>query len=209
MSQLDLADSNLSTETQKAFSVYVPPLQRTEGQPPPIAAHGGLSYTSFNQDGDAGTAKAIADALAEIAEGEGQRVVDMIDKAPPGPIKTKWGLAFRNYDECVAYIRSSNSIKAPQGGVALALPYTVYERPTYSIVPSNAVWRDPARTDDAAILRKERAGQPAAGPAFPAGATRRAAHRGVLPGPVAQQPRMHGQTRPLAGAHRVQVHQHL
>jgi hypothetical protein len=154
VSQLDLADSNLATETQKASSVYVPPLQRTEGQPTPIAAHGGLSYLSFDQDGDAGTAKAIGDALVEIAEGEGERVVDMIDKAPPGPIKTKWGLAFRNYDECVAYIRSSNSIKAPESGVALPLPYTVHERPTYSIVPSNAIWRDPARTDDAAILRK-------------------------------------------------------
>ena len=37
---------------------------------------------SFDQYGDAGTAEAIQDALAEIA-GEGQRVVDMIDKAPP------------------------------------------------------------------------------------------------------------------------------
>ena len=40
---------------------------------------------SFDQYGDAGTAEAIQDALAEIA-GEGQRVVDMIDKAPPWPI---------------------------------------------------------------------------------------------------------------------------
>jgi len=30
----------------------------------------------------------------------------------------------------------------------------VYERPSYSVVPSNAVWRDPARADVAAILRK-------------------------------------------------------
>ena len=66
------------------------PLQRTEGQPPPIAANGGLSYMSFDREGDAGTAAAIQDALAEIAEGEGQRVIEMIDKAPPGPIKTKW-----------------------------------------------------------------------------------------------------------------------
>ncbi|MFL5283416.1 MAG: CmcJ/NvfI family oxidoreductase, partial [Rhodopila sp.] len=88
------------------------------------------------------------------ADGEGQRVIDMIDKAPPGPIKTRWGLAFRDYDECVAYIRNSNSLKVPEGGVALPLPYTVYERPTYSIVPSNAIWRDPARADVAALLRK-------------------------------------------------------
>jgi hypothetical protein len=154
MSQLDLADNNVATETQKASSAYVPPLQRTEGQPPPIAAHGGLSYMAFDRDGDAGTAKAIEDALETIAEGEGQRVIDMIDKSPSGPIKTRWGLAFRDWDECVAFIRNSNSIKVPEGGVALPLPYTVYERPTYSIVPSNAVWRDPARADTAAILRK-------------------------------------------------------
>jgi hypothetical protein len=148
MSQL-VADTKITANT-----AYVPPLQRTEGQPPPIAAHGGLSYMAFDQGGDAGTAKAIEDALAEIAEGEGQRVIEMIDKAPPGPIKTKWGLAFRDWDECVAYIRDSNSIKVPAGGVALPLPYTVHERPTYSIVPSNAVWHDPARADTAAILRQ-------------------------------------------------------
>ncbi|HEY3847645.1 MAG TPA: hypothetical protein VGL95_11075, partial [Acetobacteraceae bacterium] len=153
MSQIDLADNNAATETQKAASAYVPPLQRTEGQPPPIAAHGGLSYMSFNRDGDAGTTQAIEDALAEIAEGEGQRLLDMIEKAPPGPIKTKWGLAFRDYDECVAYIRNSNSLKAPPGGVALPLAYTVYERSSYSVVPSNALWRDPARADVAATLR--------------------------------------------------------
>jgi hypothetical protein len=135
-------------------TAYVPPLQRTEGQPPPIAAHDGLSYMAFDQDGDAGTAKAIEDALAEIAGGEGRRVIDMIDNAPPGPIKTKWGLAFRDYDECVAYIRESNSLTAPEGGVVAPLPYTVYERPTYSIVPSNAIWRDPARAEVAAVLRQ-------------------------------------------------------
>src|SRR5215471_5776084 len=121
MSQLEVA-----ADTKRASTAYVPPLQLTEGQAPPIAAHGGLSYMSFDQDGDAGTAKAIEDALAEIASGEGQRVVDMIDKAPPGPIKTRWGLAFRDYDECVNYIRESNSLKAPAGGVVLPLAYTVH-----------------------------------------------------------------------------------
>src|SRR3974390_2981889 len=154
MSQFAATDDTEASGTQSAMTAYVPPLQRTEGQPPPIAAHGGLSYMAFDQDGDAGTAVAIQDALAEIAEGEGQRVIDMIDKAPPGPIKTRWGLAFREWDECVDYIRSSNSMKVPAGGVALPLPYTVHERPTYSIVPSNAVWHDPARADTAAILPK-------------------------------------------------------
>ena len=34
-------------------------------------------------------------ALRQIAEGEEQAVIDMIDNAPPGPIETKWGVGFR------------------------------------------------------------------------------------------------------------------
>src|SRR5277367_2275216 len=158
MSQFEIADNKFAADTERAASAYVPALQRTEGQPPPIAAHGGLSYMSFDRDGDAGTAVALEDALTEIAEGENQRVIDMIGKAPPGPIKTQWGLGFRDYDECLNYIRQSNSIKAPAGGVALPLPYTVYERPSYSVVPSNALWQDPARADMAAILRTNERG---------------------------------------------------
>ena len=86
MRQLKVAGNNVAADTERVSSAYVPPLQRTEGQPPPIAANGGLSYMSFDRDGDAGTAEALQDALAEIAEGEGQRVIDLIDNAPPGPI---------------------------------------------------------------------------------------------------------------------------
>jgi hypothetical protein len=153
MSQLELAQNNFAADGKGVSSTYVPPLQRTEGQPPPIAANGGLSYMAFDRGGDAGTARALEDALTQIAEGEGQRVVDMIDNAPPGPIATRWGRGFRDYDGCLAHIRASGA-KAPERGLALPLPYTVYERPTYSIVPSNAIWRDPARADVAAILRK-------------------------------------------------------
>src|SRR3977135_1920307 len=120
-----------------------PPPHRAAGQPPPIAANGGLSYMSFDRDGDAGTAAAIADARAEIAEGEGQRVTEMIDNAPPGaPIKTRWGLGFRKFDECADYIRRNNAIKAPEGGVALPLTSTVYDRPTWATTPSHVAWLD-------------------------------------------------------------------
>ena len=40
------------------------------------------------------------------------------------------------------------------GGLAIPLPYAVHQRTTYSIVPSNAVWRDPARADVVEILKK-------------------------------------------------------
>jgi hypothetical protein len=109
---------------------------------------------SLDRDGDAGTTAATKDALELIAAGEGQAVIDMIDKAPPGPIQTKWGIGFRSSSECLEHIRSNN-IKAPEGGVALPLRYTVYERPSYSIVSSNALWRDPGREAEAKALRKE------------------------------------------------------
>jgi hypothetical protein len=152
MSPLDVA-GDAGVEPKSAAKPYVPSLQSTAGQPPPIAANGGLSYMAFDRDGDAGTGKALEDALAQIATGESDRVIEMIANAPPGPIQTQWGPAFRSYDECLAHIRAAG-ITAPDGGLALPLPYTVYERPTYSIVTSNAIWRDPARADEAAILRQ-------------------------------------------------------
>src|SRR5258706_10307680 len=57
-------------------------------------------------------------------------------------------------------------MKAPKGGLALPLPYTVYERPTYSVVRSNALWRNPARADIAAILRKNEEGSRRRAPYF-------------------------------------------
>src|SRR5438132_1462683 len=154
MDQLKAIENHVAEVTERVSSVYVPPLKLTEGQPPPIAANGGLSYMSFDRDGDAGTAAATEAALRQIAEGQGQALIDMLDNAPPGPIETKWGIGFRSYSECLEYIRANN-IHAPEGGVALPLRYTVYERPSYSIVPSNALWRDPSREAEAKALRKE------------------------------------------------------
>ena len=133
-------------------SAYVPAFELTAGQPPPIAANGGMSYMAFDEGGDAGTAAATEAAFAQIAEGDGQAVIDMIEGAAPGPIETKWGLGFRTYEECLDYIRE-NGIEAPPGGVALPLRYTVYEQPSYSIVSSNALWRDPARQTEAEAQR--------------------------------------------------------
>ncbi len=146
--------SNIVAADTEVASVYVPPLQITKGQPPPIAANGGLSYLSFDQDGDAGTAAAIEAALRQIAAGEGQVIIDMLDNAPPGPIETNWGTGFRRYHECLEYIKANN-IEAPEGGLAIPLRYTVHEQPSYSIVSSNALWRDPAREADANALRKD------------------------------------------------------
>ncbi len=149
----NIADQ-IEAVTATSSPVYVPPFQLTEGQSPPIAANGGLSYMSFDRDGDAGTAAAAEAAFRMIAGGEGQAIIDRLDNAPPGPIETKWGLGFRNHSECQDYIQA-NDIKAPEGGVALPLRYTVHEQPTYTIVPSNALWRDPAREAEAKALRKE------------------------------------------------------
>jgi hypothetical protein len=154
MDGLNEIENSVVTGTKTVSSVYVPPLQLTKGQPAPIAANGGLSYMAFDRDGDAGTAAAMEEALRQIATGEEQAVLDRIANAPPGPIETKWGVGFRSYAECLDYIRANN-IKAPPGGVALPLPYTILEQPSYSIVSSNVLWRDPVRAAKAKMLRRE------------------------------------------------------
>ena len=148
-----IIENHVAADAVTDSSVYVPTLQLTAGQPPPIAANGGLSYMSFDRDGDAGTAAAIEAALEQVAEGHLQAFIDWIDNAPPGPIETKWGLAFRGFEECLDHIRA-NGIEAPEGGLALPLRYTVYEQPSYSVVPSNALWLDPARREEAEVLRR-------------------------------------------------------
>ena len=49
------------------------------------------------------------------------------------------------------------------------------------MVPSNAVWRDPARADIAATLRKSEQGNRRRDPLFPAGNARCAAHLAEQP----------------------------
>ena len=153
MGRHDATGNRLATDAETNPSVYVPSLQLTKGQPPPIAANGGLSYMSFDRDGDAGTAAAIEAALDQIARGDGEALIERIDNAPPGPIETKWGPGFREYGECLEHIRA-NGIEAPEGGLALPLRYTVHEEPSYSVVSSNSLWRDPAREAEAKLLRK-------------------------------------------------------
>ena len=147
-------EDHTAEDEESASSAYVPPLQLTEGQPPPIAANGGLSYMSFDRNGDGGTGAALEVALQDIDEGHLDAFIEWIGNAPPGPIETRWGLGFREYDECLAYIREQN-IEAPEGGVALPLRYSVYERPSYSVVSSNALWRDPVRAEESKKLRED------------------------------------------------------
>jgi hypothetical protein len=133
--------------------MYVPPHQVTKGQPLPIAANDGLSFASFDRDGDAGTTAAMDEALRHLADGEAEAAIGQLETAPPGPIETRWGVGFRTYAECLDHIRASN-IEVPEGGVALPLRYTVVEQPSYSIVSSNALWQDPARADQAKSLHE-------------------------------------------------------
>ncbi|HVN91429.1 MAG TPA: CmcJ/NvfI family oxidoreductase [Candidatus Binataceae bacterium] len=135
-------------------SVYIPPFELTKGQGSPIAANGGLSYMSRDRNGDAGTAAALEDALRLIAEGKGRALVEQLDKAPPGPIQTKWGVGFRTLEECLEYIHAQKMV-APEGGVVLPMRYTVDEQPSYSIVSSNALWKDPSRESEQKLLRED------------------------------------------------------
>lgn len=154
MNEQSAIQADATENAGAAGSIYVPPLELTQGQPAPIAANGGLSYASFDRNGDAGTTAAIEAALQQIADGKGQEATQLLKTAPPGPVETKWGLGFREYDECVAYIREQG-LTAPEGGVVLPLRYSINENPSYSVVPSNGLWQDPARKADADALRQE------------------------------------------------------
>lgn len=143
-----------TSSTDSQGTPFVPTLQLTQGQPAPIADNGGLSYMSFDRGGDAGTNAATEAALAQIATGKGRELTELLENSPPGPIETKWGIGFRRYSECLEYIRA-NDIKAPEGGLALPLPYTVHEEPSYSIVSSNALWSDPDRQEEAKALKQD------------------------------------------------------
>jgi hypothetical protein len=156
MDQLKVNEKNTATNAKTDPSPFVPSFQLTEGQAPPIAANGGLSFMSFDRNGDGGTAAAIKAAVDLYSTGKGRSVIEWLENSPPGPIETKWGIGFRQYDECMDYI-CENNIEAPEGGVALPLRYTVYEHPNYSIVPSNSLWHDPERAAEREILRKNEA----------------------------------------------------
>ena len=124
MNRVKLEVDNKAEVAEAGVSAYVPPLQLTAGQPAPIAANGGLSFMSFDQNGDAGTAAAMEAAFSQIATGKGQAVNDMLDNAPPGPIETKWGTGFRSYEECLEYIRSKNLEVPGRISVTFALHYS-------------------------------------------------------------------------------------
>ena len=151
MGEQQVSVNDATQSTVAARSTYVPTLERTAGQPAPIAANDGLSYMTFDHDGDAGTVQATEDALRLLADAEQQALIQRLEDAPPGPVETQWGTGFRSYEECLAHIRASN-LDVPEGGVAVPLHYTALELPTYSIVSSNAIWQDPERAAEAKAL---------------------------------------------------------
>ena len=201
-------EDHVSTDGETCSMVYVPPLQLTEGQPPPMAANGGLSYMSFDRDGDAGTSAAIEAALNQISEGHVKAFSDWIESAPPGPIETKWGFAFREYEECLDYIRANN-IEVPKGGLALPLRYTAYEQPAYSIVPSNSLWQDPAREAEAKLLYEAEEHSRSRSLYFPQVVRDGRRIWDYYPGLSVNSPRMYGQAWRFAGLPRVQLQELL
>ncbi|MBH68694.1 MAG: hypothetical protein CMM58_10105, partial [Rhodospirillaceae bacterium] len=154
MSSSEIIDDSKDSGGHQAGMNFIPPLERTEGQPAPIAANGGRSYISFDRGGDGGSAAATEEALSQIAERESKGSIDPLDNISSGPINTKWGVGFRDYDECVKYIKDAD-FDVPEGGVALPLRYSINEYPSYSVVPSNALWDDPSRRQDAEVLKRE------------------------------------------------------
>ena len=57
-----------SEQTDNNKYVYIPEPEYTKGQPAPIAANNGLSYMSFDSNGDGGSTAATLAALNQIRE---------------------------------------------------------------------------------------------------------------------------------------------
>ena len=143
-----------SEQTDNNTYAYIPKPEYTKGQPAPIAANKGLSYMSFDSNGDGGSTAATLAALDQIRGKQNNRSELNAASRSDGGILTKWGIGFREYEECVEYINNAQ-FDVPEGGVALPLRYSINEQPSYSIVPSNVLWRDPDRALDAETLRQE------------------------------------------------------
>ena len=186
MDRHEAIENRVAANAEADSSAYGRLSSSRRGSRRPSPRTAGLSYMSFDRDGDAGTTAAIEAALEQIADGEGQALIDRIENAPPGPIETEWGLGFREYEECLDHIRA-NGIEAPEGGLALPLRYTVHEQPSYSIVSSNALWRTRrARPRRSCCARPKRT--TGGDTSTSAGDARRATHRGVLPRSLGQPP---------------------
>ena len=170
---------------REASLAYVPPLQRTEGQQPPIAAHAGLSYMAFDQEGDAGTAAAIQDARARgDRRGRGPARYRHDRQVARRPDQDQMGHRVPRLRR-VRELRPR--VEQPQGaagrrGAAAAL-YRVRAADLFRGAVQRHLARPRARRHRSDPAH-QRAGQPPARPLFPAGAARRAAHRRVLPGPL-------------------------
>lgn len=116
------------------------PWGTTAGAPPPFAANGGAPWLMYDLNGDGGAAAASEEAFKQLATGTVQETQTYYKSQPPGGIKTKWGVGFKTYEECIAHI-NANPVELDEGAVYLPLRYTVDEEPSYSHVGSNQIWK--------------------------------------------------------------------
>ena len=138
--------------TETASSVYVPSLQLTAGQAPPVAANGGLSYMAFDRDGDAGTAAAIEAALRQVAEGEGQVVIDRLKNASlPAPSRPSGGSGFAP-GKSAWRISGRTASKRPKAAWWFPFATPSWRSRSTPLSRRTRLWRDPVRAAEAEAL---------------------------------------------------------
>ena len=105
MNQRDSSKIQVATDIDTNSSTYVPTLQRTEGQPPPIAANGGLSYMSFDRERRRRARQAAMEAaLASRSPGAPAARGHRDARTPRPRVRSRPNgvTGFRDYEECMA-----------------------------------------------------------------------------------------------------------
>ena len=141
MNEINIAENTENSGSNG--SVFVPSLQLTKGQPEPIAANGGLSYYSFDNAGDAGTGRHYKPPSTTLKP-ERAEVIKLIEK---GPAQSRQNGASVFGATTSAWLISRNKALTPPKAGWLCRTVYHLRRPTYSVVPSNAIWHDPAPND--------------------------------------------------------------
>ena len=143
---------------------------------------------------------------SKLPKGRGRRFSTGSRTLPPAPSRPNGASDSVTYSGMPGAHSRRTTSKPPKAAWRFRCSYTVHEQPSYTIVPSNALWHDPARADEAESIPQGTSGiygRPCL--YFPQVMRDARRMQEYYPGLSPEPPRVHGQAWRLAGALRVEV----